>query len=203
MKNMVITIGRQYGSGGREIGEKLAKELGYAYYDTMLLEESSKDSGLSQQIVEKYDERLANKWLNLSMTGGMWDVSHLPLPMRAILSQFETIGKIGKSGSAVIVGRCADYVLQKQENVFSVFVHAELDHRIDRVAKRNQISREEAAKRIRNTDKQRASYYNYYTDKEWGASDSYHISIDSGVFGIDGTADILQACVEKFAKENG
>ncbi len=196
MKNMIITIGRQYGSGGREIGEKLAGELGFDYYDTMLLEKSSEGSGLSQRIIEEYDERLTNKWLNLAITGGAQDVNHLPLPLRAILSQFEVIEKIGKKGSAVIVGRCADYVLHEQKNVFSVFVHAETGRRIARVAERNHISMEEAKKRIRNTDKQRASYYNYYTDKKWGVSDSYNICIDSGLFGIDGAVALLKNCVQ-------
>ena len=196
MKNMIITSGRQYGSGGREIGEKLAGELGFDYYDTMLLEKSSEGSGLSQRIIEEYDERLTNKWLNLAITGGAQDVNHLPLPLRVILSQFEVIEKIGKKGSAVIVGRCADYVLHEQKNVFSVFVHAETGRRIARVAERNHISMEEAKKRIRNTDKQRASYYNYYTDKKWGVSDSYNICIDSGLFGIDGAVALLKNCVQ-------
>ena len=196
MKNMIITIGRQYGSGGREIGEKLAGELGFDYYDTMLLEKSSEGSGLSQRIIEEDDERLTNKWLNLAITGGAQDVNHLPLPLRVILSQFEVIEKIGKKGSAVIVGRCADYVLHEQKNVFSVFVHAETGRRIARVAERNHISMEEAKKRIRNTDKQRASYYNYYTDKKWGVSDSYNICIDSGLFGIDGAVALLKNCVQ-------
>lgn len=196
MKNMIITIGRQYGSGGREIGEKLAGELGFDYYDTMLLEKSSEGSGLSQRIIEEYDERLTNKWLNLAITGGAQDVNHLPLPLRVILSQFEVIEKIGKKGSAVIIGRCADYVLHEQKNVFSVFVHAETGRRIARVAERNHISMEEAKKRIRNTDKQRASYYNYYTDKKWGVSDSYNICIDSGLFGIDGAVALLKNCVQ-------
>ena len=196
MKNMIITIGRQYGSGGREIGEKLAGELGFDYYDTMILEKSSEGSGLSQRIIEEYDERLTNKWLNLAITGGAQDVNHLPLPLRVILSQFEVIEKIGKKGSAVIVGRCADYVLHEQKNVFSVFVHAETGRRIARVAERNHISMEEAKKRIRNTDKQRASYYNYYTDKKWGVSDSYNICIDSGLFGIDGAVALLKNCVQ-------
>ena len=196
MKNMIITIGRQYGSGGREIGEKLAGELGFDYYDTMLLEKSSEGSGLSQRIIEEYDERLTNKWLNLAITGGAQDVNHLPLPLRVILSQFEVIEKIGKKGSAVIVGRCADYVLHEQKNVFSVFVHAETGRRIARVAERNHISMEEAKKRIRNTDKQRASYYNYYTDKKWGVSDIYNICIDSGLFGIDGAVALLKNCVQ-------
>ncbi|MDO5785568.1 MAG: cytidylate kinase-like family protein [Eubacteriales bacterium] len=197
MNNRIITIGRQYGSGGREIGEKLAKRLGFHYYDTLILEKAAERSKLSHNIIKLYDERLANKWVSLSRAVDPHDMSHLPLPLRAALSQFEAIEEIGKQGSAVIVGRCADHVLRDQGNVFSVFVHAEIHHRIDRVAARNHISKEEAKKRIRNTDKQRASFYNYYTDKEWGASASYNICVDSGLFGIDGTVDLLHTCLQQ------
>lgn len=203
MNNMIITIGREYGSGGREIGQRLAKDLEFAYYDTLLLEKSSQESGLSQQIIEQYDERIADKWLSLALTGEMGDTSHLPIPLRAALSQFEAIKKIGERGSAVIVGRCADYVLQEQENVLSVFIHAEIGHRIDRVAKRNHIGKEEARKRIKNTDKQRASYYNYYTDKEWGSPDSYNICLDSGMFGIEETVSVLKICLQLLSEKGG
>ncbi len=195
MKNMIITISRQYGSGGREIGEKLAKRLGYAYYDTLLLEKAAQESGLSKSVMERYDEKLTDKWLNLSFGGGMYQSGQLPLPMRAALSQFEAIQKIGQTGSAVIVGRCADFVLQEQKNVLSVFIHADKPHRLARVMARNQIGESEAEKRIRNTDKHRAAYYNYYSDKEWGVVTSYDVSIDSGLFGIDGSVDVLMACI--------
>lgn len=201
MEHRIITIGRQYGSGGREIGEKLAGRLGFTYYDTLLLEKAAEGSGLSSQIMEEFDEHLANKWLGISQAGDMRDTEHLPLPMRAVLSQFDVIRKIGEKESAVIVGRCADYVLHGQENVFSVFIQSGLDHRVARVAERNHISREEAAKRIRNTDKQRAMYYNYYTDKKWGASESYHLCIDSGLFGTDGTVDLLESCIKVFQRK--
>lgn len=200
MNHILITIGRQYGSGGREIGEKLAKRLGIAYYDTLLLEKTAQSSGLSKSVLERYDERLVDKWLNFSPVRGLEDVSHLPMPLRAVLSQFEVIRKIGQTESAVIIGRCADHVLREQKNVLSVFIHAELHHRIVRVVARNNIDLETAKRRIRNTDKQRASYYNYYTDKEWGAPDSYHVSLDSGMFGIDGVVDLLESSARLFSQ---
>ncbi len=196
MKNMVITISRQYGSGGREIGEKLAGKLGYSYYDTLLLEKAAQDSGLSKSVMERYDEKLTDKWLNLSFGGSMYQSGHLPLPMQAALSQFEAIHRIGQSGSAVIVGRCADFVLREQKNVLSVFIHADKQHRLARVMARNDIGESEAEKRIRNTDKHRAAYHNYYSDKEWGHVTSYDVSIDSGLFGIDGSVDVLLACIQ-------
>ncbi|MDO4339985.1 MAG: cytidylate kinase-like family protein [Eubacteriales bacterium] len=194
----VITIGRQYGSGGREIGEKLAEKLGYTYYDTILLDKAAKDSGLTESIIARYDEKLADKWLNISLgMHGSDDIQKLPVPLRAVIGQFEAIRKIGQQGSAVIVGRCADHVLREDKNVLSVFIYAGLGQRIARVAERNDISRDEARKRIRNTDKKRAAYYEYYTDKEWGKSESYHLCIDSGFFGIDGTVEVLSACIQQ------
>lgn len=195
MTYRIITIGRQYGSGGREIGEKLAEQLGYTYYDTLLLEKAAQGSGLSKSIVERYDEHLADKWLNLSFIANADDVAHLPVPLQSVLAQFEVIRKIGQTESAVIVGRCADYVLREQKDVLSVFVHSEIGSRIARVTARNGINETEARKRIRNTDKQRAAYYNYYTDQQWGVPESYHLCVDSGKFGIDGAVELLKTSV--------
>lgn len=201
-KCRVITIGRQYGSGGREIGEKLAEKLGYTYYDTLLLENAAKDSGLTKNIIARYDEKLADKWLNISLgMQGNDDIQKLPVPLRAVIGQFEAIRKIGEKGSAVIVGRCADHVLREDKNVLSVFVYAEIEQRITRVAKRNHISREEAKKRIRNTDKKRAAYYEYYTDKKWGKNESYHLCIDSGFLGIEGTVEVLNTCIQQLERK--
>lgn len=196
MRNVLVTIGRQYGSGGREIGEKLAARLGCPYYDTLLLEKAAEGSGLSPDAVAQFDERLADKWLSMAHASGMGGVHNLPVPTRSALAQFEAIRKIGEEGPAVIVGRCADYVLRERDNLLSVFVCADTARRIARVAARNSISEAEAGKRIRNTDKQRAAYYNYYSDKEWGSPGSYHLCIDSGFFGIDGTVTALLGCID-------
>ena len=197
---MIITIGRQYGSGGREIGEKLAGQLGYTYYDTLILEKASKESGITQSVMKRYDEQLADKWLNPMVTRCMTK-DNLPLPIRTALSQFEIIRQIGEKGAAVIVGRCADYILRNQENVLTVFVHADQEHRVARIADRNNISVSEAETRIRNTDKHRAAYYNYYAEKKWGAATTYQLCLDSGVLGIDGVVDLLQYCVTKALKK--
>ncbi len=196
MDNIIITIGRQYGSGGREIGEKLANKLNLNYYDTLLLEKSAKDSGLSDEVISRYDERLADKWLSLNpgLTDAN-DIHKLPLPLRAAIGQFEAIRKIGQKESAVIVGRCADYVLREQNNVFSVFIYSDINKRTVRVAKRNSISFSEAKKRIKNTDKERAAYYNYYTDRGWGLHANYNLTIDSGFFGTEGAVEILACAI--------
>ncbi|MCD8086024.1 MAG: cytidylate kinase-like family protein [Clostridiales bacterium] len=195
--SLIITIGRQYGSGGREIGKRLAERLGYDYYDTVLLEKASQGSGLSEDVIARYDERLADKWMNASLgMSGATEHHKLPLPLRVAFGQFEEIRKIGKCGRAVIVGRCADQILKEQDNVFSAFIYADMALRIARVANRNHISEDEAKKRIRNTDKNRANYYSYYTDAEWGKTDHYHLCIDSGVFGIEGVVHILETAAQ-------
>lgn len=194
MKDIIVTIGRQYGSGGREIGEKLAERLSVPYYDTLLLEKAAENSGLTKTALASYDEQMADKWVHRAGHGGSAD--QLPISMRAALAQFEAIHKIAEKGSAVIIGRCADYVLRERDHVLSVFVHAEKEQRIARVAERNSISRSEAEKRIKNTDKHRASYYNFYTDKEWGVSDSYDLCVDSSRFGIENTVEMLLESIQ-------
>lgn len=198
MNNIIITIGRQYGSGGREIGEKLANKLGFFFYDTLLLEKVAKDSGLSDEAISKYDERLADKWLSLNLgMSNTADIHRFPIPLKVTIGQFEAIRKIGRTESAVIVGRCADYVLKEQNNVLSTFIYADINKRIERVSKRNNISLSEAQKRIKNTDRERAAFYNYYTDNNWGMHTNYNITIDSGIFGIEGTAEILACCIKE------
>lgn len=202
MNYRIITIGRQYGSGGREIGEKLAQTLGVRCYDALLLERSAEQSGISQSVLERYDEQLTDKWLNLALFSGGREIQQLPLSIRASIAQFETIRNIARSEPAVIIGRCADYVLRERNDVFSVFVHASLDRRIARVAARNQIGEAEAKKRIQNTDRHRAAYYNCSTDRQWGASESYQLCIDSGLFGIDGTVSALRSCLQVLEAES-
>lgn len=200
MNNMIVTIGRQYGSGGREIGERLAQRLGYAYYDTMILEKASEKSGIKPSVMKRYDEQVADKWLNPMISGGM-SKDTLLLPVRAALSQFEVIRQIGEKGAAVIVGRCADYVLREQNNVLSVFIHADWSRRVARVAARNGIEAKEAGVRVRNTDKHRAAYYNCYTEKKWGSADTYQLCLDSGAIGIDGAVNLLEFCVKQALKK--
>lgn len=202
MGDIIITVGRQYGSGGREIGKELAHQLGIACYDSTLLERTARTSGLTSGIVERYDEKLKDRWLHMSAGGWFGDPNYIPVPLRAAISQFNIISDIGRKESAVIIGRCADYVLRDQENVLSVFIYADIDKRIECVAARNNVSEAEARKLVRKTDKQRASYYKYYTGKKWGVPDSYHLCIDSGLFGIEGAIMMLKKSAHLFHTEN-
>ena len=208
----VITIGRQLGSGGKEVGLQLAEELGIKCYDKELLERSAKDSGLCQELFENNDEKPTNSFLySLVMDTYSFGYSSaafadMPINHKVFLAQFDTIKNIAKEGPCVIVGRCADYALSEFDNMLSVFVHADLEKRIRRVARKNELTDATAKDRIQKTDKRRASYYNYYTSKKWGDAASYNLSLDSGVLGIDGCVQMIKKAIEikeeRLAKNN-
>ena len=200
--NTVITIGRQYGSGGKEIGLRLAKELGIKCYDKELLNRAAKDSGLCQELFENNDEKPTNSFLySLVMDTYSFGYSSaafadMPINHKVFLAQFDTIKNIAKEGPCIMVGRCADYALSDFEDSISVFIHADLDKRIRRIARKFELTDSAAKDRIQKTDKRRASYYNYYTSKKWGDASSYNLSLDSGELGIDGCVQLIKAAVE-------
>ena len=206
----VITIGRQIGSGGREIGEKLAERFGIKCYDKELLTKAAKDSGLCEEVFENHDERPTSSFLyNLVMdtySFGYTNTTYVDMPVshKVFLAQFDTIQKIASEGPCVIVGRCADYALQDFDNVLNLFIYAKLDDRVERIMKRfDDISSPEKAKEmIRKKDKQRKSYYDYYSSKRWGHVDTYDLAIDSSVLGIDGTVNLISQYIEDYEKRN-
>lgn len=204
---MVITLGRQFGSGGREIGKRLAESLHIAYYDKELITIASKESGLCPEFFEKADER-ASHGLSYAFALGFPFFGNVS-PYNDYLSndtlfkiQSDTIRKIASENSCVIVGRCADYILREDSRCVNVFVHSSLEKRIERIVERDQLTVEEAKSRIEKTDKSRASFYNYYSNKTWGAASSYHLSIDSCALGMDETVRfILQFVCRKLGVE--
>lgn len=202
MVNKVITIGRQAGSGGREIGQKLAAELGIRCYDKELLDRAAKESGLCKEIFENHDERHNRSFLyslvmdTYSMGYASSVFGDMPINQKVFLAQFESIKKLANEESCVIVGRCADYALADHPGVFSVFVHSNMDDRVERIMRVRDLDGKKAKELIVKTDKERSSYYNYYTSKEWGASESYHMCIDSGKFGIDGCVKLIKTALE-------
>ena len=189
---MVITVGRQYGSGGREIGTMLAKQLGIAYYDDMLLKEAAEESGLCEELFRSFDERPKSFLYSIAMDPYSFSMNHVTpkgsIEQQVYLATYDTIKKLADKGPCVLIGRCADYALKDRDDVINLFITAPLENRIKRVAARNGISENEAKDRIKKTDKSRASYYNYYSAKDWGDAKSYHMSIDSSVLGSNGTA---------------
>lgn len=197
MAGKIITIGREYGSGGRQIGEGLAKELGIPYYDKEILRKASQDSGICDNVMESYDEKPTSSFLySLVMdpyaTGFIGNNFHMPLNHKVFIASFDAIKSIAEEGPCVIVGRCADYALADNEDVISIFIHAPIEERIKRTQKRLEVDRSRAEMMINKADKQRASYYNYYTTKKWGDTSSYHLTIDSSLLGIDGTIQLLK-----------
>ena len=173
--NYVITISREYGSGGRFIGKLIAEKLGIAFYDSELLVKASEITGISQSCLENYDE---TKESAFSYAQGLYGMD-MSLGQKVFLAQFEAIKKIAAKESCVIVGRCADYVLRDNPNVVNVFICAPLEEKIKRAVTYYNINPNKAASIISKKNKKRRSYYNFYTDKEWGKPDSYDLCINS------------------------
>ncbi|MEG1498215.1 MAG: cytidylate kinase-like family protein [Bacteroidales bacterium] len=198
-RNFILNIGRQLGSGGRQIGLLLSKQLNFNFYDKEIINVASKESGLSEECFEKVDEK-RNDYisgllgLRLSFMSG---ASFNGLSNDSLFQiQSEAMCKLADHGSCIFVGRCADYILRDRKECFNIFINAPLEIRTKHIAEKHNISIKEAQILIEKTDKSRADYYNFYTDKNWGDSTSYHLCIDSSFLGIPATAllieDILQ-----------
>ena len=206
--NTIITIGREFGSAGREIGEMLAKKLGIPCYDKELLKRAAEESGLCTEIFENHDERPTSSFLyNLVMDTYSFGYSQstyvdMPISHKVFLAQFDAIKKIASEGPCIIIGRCADYALSEYENCIHIFIHADLEDRIKRIMKRLDLSYDKAKELIQKKDKQRANYYNYYSSKKWGVAESYNLSIDSSVLKEEGTVDMILKFIEAFENKN-
>lgn len=202
MGDTIITIGRQFGSGGKEIGEKLAKKMGIPFYDKELLKRAAKESGLCEEIFENFDEKPTSSFLyslvmdpySLGYTSNGFE---MPLNHKVFLAAFDTIKKIADEGPCVIVGRCADYALHDYNNCVNLFIHAPMEERIKRISKKYDLTADKAKDMILKKDKQRASYYNYYSTHKWADIKNYHLSIDSSLLGIDGTMNMIADFVKR------
>lgn len=188
-KKFVISLGRQFGSGGRQVGIKLAKLLGIAYYDRELMEETARNSGMDIDYLNKTDEQ-APGFFDYALVG-RFGASHPFGSSQNFVLLSETIKEIAAKHSCLIVGRSADYILRNEPGLIKIFVHAPIRYRIRNVAKRMQVSAEEAEKIINRQDKARARFYNFFTDKTWGQADSYDISVDIARLGEEETIQML------------
>lgn len=200
--NLVITIGRECGSGGRHIGIKLAEELGVKCYDKELLNVAAKNSGLCRELFETHDEKPTSSFL-YSLVMDTYSLGYsnsaymdMPLNHKIFLAQFDAIKKIAEEESCVIIGRCADYALADYPNIVTVFITADDDVKIKTLMDRHQISESKAKDLMLKTDKKRASYYNYYSNKRWGDSKSYDLCINSSKVGMDGTIKLIKEFAE-------
>ena len=204
MAHKVYTIGREYGSLGKLVAQKLAERLGVKLYDKELLQQAAKDSGFCEEIFENHDERPTNSFLySLVMdtySGGNYSSApflDMPLNHKVFLAQFDSIKKLAENESCVIVGRCADYALANRPNTVNVFIHADMDDRVKVVSKRMDITENKARDLCIKKDKQRSSYYNYYTSKKWGDSRSYDLTLNASKLSVDDCVNIILEFGEK------
>ena len=199
--NLLITIGRQYGSAGRHIGEELAKKLGIPFYNNELITLAAKKSGMAHHVLGEADETATNSLLyTLAMGSSFWGGNagvafDMPINDKLFVRQSEVIRSLAEEGSCVVIGRCADYVLKDNPCRFSVFIYGDLECRRKRVAQRHDVRDAAALDLINKTDRRRASYYNFYTGGKWGKLDNYHLAINSSALGIEGTAQAIAAAV--------
>ena len=199
--NTVITIGREFGSGGREIGKRLAELLGIAYYDKEIVAEISNRTKLAENYVHQIVEQSPQMLFPITTARTLHHTISNDYMFRQYSSiyteQANVLHEMAEKSSCVIVGRCADYVLRERKGVLSVFVTADLDERIERIATERGISLREAESLIAQSEKRRSAYYNHYTFKKWGAAESYDLCLNASKLSIEACADIVMAAIEK------
>lgn len=205
-KNIVITIARQYGSGGKTIGEMLAKELGFAYYDKDLMRLASEESGINESLFAKADEKVKSTLFRITKKvyqGELLspDSGDFTSDENLFNYQAKIIKGLAEAGSCVIIGRCADYILKDYDNVLSVFVHAPEDFCIEQASKKHSMDLKELDKLITKTDRQRAGYYKYHTGREWTDARNYDLCLDSSKLGFERCVEEIKAYLKvRFGK---
>lgn len=204
---IIITIARQYGSGGRDIGKRVAELLNIPFYNRELITMSAEQCNMHPKVAEDIDEKAANSLLyTLAMGSSMLGTPaamgyNIPLNDKLFIVQSDIIRKLAAEGSCVIVGRCADYVLRDDPDRFSVFVYSDDASRRKRIAERRGVSESEAKDLMAKTDRRRSNYYNFYTGKKWGKQENYHLMLDSAMLGIEGTAQVIASSVLAWKKQ--
>ncbi|MGN1047760.1 MAG: AAA family ATPase [Eubacteriales bacterium] len=203
-ENFAVTIARQYGSGGREVGEITAKLLGFKFVDRELVTLAAQKSGYHADVINSVDEKATSSLLyTLAMGSSVFGAPHanyhmdVPINDKLFILQSDIIKSLDKEQSCVFVGRCADYVLSEKKNRVSIFLYADLDTRIKRICERHNMKENEAKELISKTDKRRMNYYNFYTGRKWGKFENYQLSIDTSALGIEHTAEIIADFVKK------
>ncbi len=193
---LVITIARQYGSGGRDVGHKVAELLGCKCYDSDLIVMAAKKSGISEDTLAAADEQASSSLLyTLAMGASMIYTNTTPMAVpindALFIAQSEIIRELSETENCVIVGRCADYILKDHEKLVKVFVQGDMPDKIKRITVRAGISESEAKDRINKKDKKRANYYSYYTGGKWGKAENYNLVVSTSKIGIDGAAKLI------------
>lgn len=204
-KKTIITISRQFGSGGREVGKLLAEKLNIPFYDKELIAIAAKESGMDPELFVEEDVTTSKGFhllgaIGYSLGGPLSAITELSLNDRLYLVQSQIIEQVAKEGPCVIIGRCADYVLSDRDDVLNVFVHANMKDRIDRAIHSYEVDERDIEDSIRKIDKRRANYYEYYTDRRWGRAENYDLTVNTSTFGIDGAVEVIQAVLDKTGK---
>ena len=189
MRNRIITISREFGSGGRTIGRKLAENLGIPCYDRELIQKIALESGFDENYIKDAGEYAPGGFLSSAFSNRAFGPTNEDYLWEI---QYKIITDIAQRESCVIVGRCADYILRDKADCLKVFIHASMDYRAERIVKVYGEQEKSAEQRLKDKDKRRASYHRFYTNMKWGYAPNYHITLDSGVLGIDKCVEILQ-----------
>ncbi len=206
-KNTIITIGRQFGSGGHEIAMGLSRALSIPYYDKEIIVAAAKKSGIDENLFKNADERTVSSFLYsialgaYTPSGSMSGMPMMNMNETIFQIQSKVIQEFAAEGSCVFVGRCADYILKDFPNCCNVFIYADLPYRIDRIQKLYNMNADKAQSAIAKTDKKRASFYNYYTGKKWTSVENYDLCINSANLGVDGSVEMILSYLNK-AKNN-
>lgn len=193
---LVITISREFGSGGREIGEIISAKLNIPFFDREIIIKAAEDSGLSEEYIEKEEQKVSSGLLLSLSNGGYITEECRPLSDKIYVAQANAIKGYAENGSCVIVGRCADHILKDHSDCLNVFIHAGRNFKVDRIMEKYSLDKSAAERKIKESDKRRKSHYRYYTSKEWGNIENYHLCLNSGELGIEKTAEIIIAAAE-------
>lgn len=194
---MIITFARQYGSGGRDIGLKLAELLNYRFYDREILELAAENSSIHPDIAKRFDEKPASSLLySAFMASGGMDERQIPLNQKLALAQFQVIRDLANEGNCIFVGRCADMALQKRSDLLRIYLHAPTEYRLKRIVEEYGVPKELSEKMLKKTDKTRNDYYEFFTQKKWGQSTNFDLTINTSLLGVDGTAERLAAFIK-------
>lgn len=192
-----ITISRQFGSGGKEIGKALAKKLDIAFYDKELISLAAKESGIDPKVFENVDEKATNSLLySLSMGlysfgNGFSSMGDLPVNDQLYMLQHKIISNLASEKPCVFVGRCADYVLREKKNCVNLFFYADIDYRVKRTIERNDVDPDRAEQAIHKADKTRANYYSFYSGKKWGRVENYDMCINTSKLSVEQIVDLI------------
>ena len=186
---MIITIGRQHGSSGKEIARLLAEKLNYKCYDKEIVDEAANHSDFSRDLIDAFDEKRMSAFI--LHAGGYGLNENFRLNMQVVSAQFEAMRNIAEKGNCIFVGRCADYILRDHDDLISVFILGDMDERLKCLERRQGLDEVEARKKIKEVDKDRSSFYRYYSDQTWGDAQNYDMCINSSKLGVEGTVQVI------------